>query len=100
MRTTRLIRTLGGAALGVAMASGGQVQAFYWYGWPGGPPPPRTLVPPQDRPPTTTPGVPPDVPPGLPPSPLPEPGTALAALIGLGAVGIVRRWRNRRALHR
>jgi MYXO-CTERM domain-containing protein len=72
--------------------------AFYWHNWPGSggsgggggsnPPPPTP-------PPETTTGNP-ETPPGGGGSPhVPEPSTALAGLIGLGAVGMFR-WARRK----
>ncbi|HVL15734.1 MAG TPA: PEP-CTERM sorting domain-containing protein [Gemmata sp.] len=64
--------------------------AFYWYGWPGGPKPPKTVTPPPEEPPPEEP--PPKEPP--PTTVTPEPGTAMAALIGLGALAAWRRTRR------
>jgi hypothetical protein len=76
--------------------------AFYWYGWPGGPHPPKTVVPP-GNPPGTPPDTPPpdSPPPDTPPSDtppvngVPEPATALAALAGLGTLAASRLWRRK-----
>jgi MYXO-CTERM domain-containing protein len=83
-------------------------QAFYWRGWPGS----RVIVaptliptndegnpgnPPQPFPyPGTENNYPPPVgPPG--PENVPEPGTGLAGLLGLGAVAVARWVRRKRA---
>ena len=68
------------------------VDAFYWYGWPGGPKPPTVIIPP-DTPPPDTPPI--DNPPTT--TTTPEPATALAAAMGLGALAVARLWRRKRA---
>lgn len=74
-------------------------QAFYWYDWPGSRiPPPRTVIPPPEWPEGPQwPGDPPSVTPPVvtPPGAVPEPGTAVAALVGLGAIAIARAWRKK-----
>jgi hypothetical protein len=89
-------------AVTAVLASAAPAQAFYWYGWPGsGLPPPRTIVGgphtpgTPEFPPVGPPVVPPVVPPG---SSVPEPGTGLAWLIGLGVLAARRArrcWRGR-----
>ena len=72
-------------------------EAFYWYGWPGGPRPPKTVVPP-DKPGNPPENPPPENPPPEnppPPNGVPEPGTAVAALVGLGALAVSRAWRRK-----
>src|SRR5262245_12424757 len=101
-RIRRLIWFAGVAAVVAILASAEPAEAFYWYGWPGSKlPPDRTVVTPPhkdkpgtppDRPPVTPPDQPPITPPG---SPVPEPGTGLVALLGLGALVATRRWRRR-----
>src|SRR5215211_393146 len=100
MRTRRLSRLCWVAAVAGLLSSAEPVGAFYWYGWPGSKlPPDRTVITPphEDKP-----GNPPDRPPVNPPpdetppnNPTPEPGTALAALIGLGAIAVRRAWRRK-----
>lgn len=86
------------------LMAAGPAPAFYWRGWPGsGVPTPPNLVPPTDqefpppeeRPPTDRPpDRPPEKPPYKPPTEhVPEPGTGLIGLVGLGAL-TVRRWQR------
>ncbi|HEV3440467.1 MAG TPA: PEP-CTERM sorting domain-containing protein [Gemmata sp.] len=88
-------------AFAAILISSAPAQAFYWYGWPGsGIPPERTIV----GPPGGVTGVPPRIPVGLPvvvttPPPsgqtTPEPGTGLAALVGIGVLAVARALRRR-----
>jgi hypothetical protein len=104
MRRRGVIRWAWAAAVAAVLASAGPAPAFYWYGWPGSRVPPRkTIVGPPgapENPPVFPPLMPPvNSPPELPPTPpgpVPEPGTALAALAGLGALAAARMWRGRR----
>ena len=101
MPRSRLTRWCWAATLAATVSSPGAASAFYWYGWPGSKlPPDRTVITPPHQ---EKPGNPPDRPPVNPPpeqpppnNPTPEPGTALAALIGLGAVAARRAWRRSR----
>jgi hypothetical protein len=88
---------VGSLALVLATARSGS--AFYWQPWPKGPPPGHSLPPPNNEPP----GNPPDGPPGNgPPNPppileppgsvVPEPASALVALVGLGTVAASCFW--------
>ena len=100
MRRRRLARMCWIAAVAGLLSTAGPARAFYWYGWPGSKlPPDRTVITPphQDKP-----GNPPDRPPVTPPpdttppgTSTPEPSTALAALIGLGALTARRAWRKK-----
>jgi hypothetical protein len=95
------------ATAAAVLATAGPASAFYWKGWPGsGIRTETTIIPPTDnQPPTDKPPIdqpPPEYPPPeypLPPPPppeqVPEPGTAVVGLIGLGAVAVVRRLRKR-----
>jgi hypothetical protein len=100
---SRLMRIL--ATPVIVLATAAPASAFYWKGWPGSLlPPDRTLVPPGDQ---TKPGSPPlpggepklppggelpEPPPGGPPPSenVPEPGTALLGLLGLGGIAAGR----------
>jgi hypothetical protein len=85
------------AAVGMVLAFAEPAQAFYWAGWPGSKiPPERTVIGPQHK---DTPGNPPErVPVGpastaspIPPGQqVPEPASALAAIIGFGALAALR----------
>jgi hypothetical protein len=90
------------AALVAVFAQAAPAGAFYWYGWPGsGIPPERSIVgfplvgpqhkdwqpPPIEVPVGPTSGGGPIIP---PPQSTPEPATALAAIIGLGALAATR----------
>lgn len=104
MRTRSTTRWVLAAALAGLAASAGPAGAFYWYTHTD-----KTVISPKDkdkpgnppgRPPVNPPGNPPpgNPPPGNPPpSPVPEPATALAALVGLGALGAARAWRRKHA---
>jgi len=105
MRTNGLTRWMWAAALALVAMCAAPVGAFYWYGWPGGPPPERTVTPPDqhkdrnppDRPPVNPPPhIPPGGPPGTPNSPTPEPTTALAALAGLSVLAAARALRRKK----
>jgi hypothetical protein len=101
MRIRRLTRFCWISAVTALLSTAEPAHAFYWYGWPGSKlPPDRTVITPphKDRP-----GNPPDRPPVNPPpdttppgNPTPEPGTALAALIGLGVLTAKRVWQRKR----
>src|SRR5688500_18916915 len=89
------------AAAAGLLAASGPAQAFYWYGWPGSKlPPDRTVItPPNDDKPGNPPDRPPVKPPTTPPppnNPIPEPGTAVVALAGLGAIAARRIFRRRK----
>ena len=106
-RGKSLLGWVGAAAVVVATAA--PAPAFYWKGWPGSGIRTETTIvtptdkPPTDKPPTDKPPVdqpptdypPPPPPPPPPPEQLPEPGTAVAGLIGLGAVAVARRLRRK-----
>jgi hypothetical protein len=95
MRRNRSIRGkwfAGLVAMIAVVTCAAPVDAFYWYGWPGGPKPPKTVTPPGEEPPGEE--NPPEEPP--PTTATPEPATALAAIIGLGAVAASRAFRKRR----
>jgi hypothetical protein len=88
------------AAAGLVSVAG-PAQAFYWYGWPGSklPPDQTVITPPNDD----KPGNPPDRPPVNPPpnepppnNPVPEPGTAVIALIGIGSIAARRLYGRRK----
>jgi hypothetical protein len=90
-------------AIGLAalVLVGQPATAFYWYGWPGSGELPRPLIPrpslpkseePLPKPPTP---LPPDTP--VTPREVPEPGTLLAAAVGLAAAGAARRWTRKAA---
>jgi MYXO-CTERM domain-containing protein len=98
MRRIRLQMCCIAAAAGLLVLAG-PAQAFYWYGWPGSqlPPDRPVITPPNDD----KPGNPPDRPPVNPPpeepppnNPTPEPGTAVVALVGLGAIAARRLMRQ------
>ena len=92
--------------IGIVFGSAAPARAFYWYEWPGGRlrPPPTIVAPPDwpENPPVVPPVTPPPVgPPVLPPGGVvPEPGTVVAAIIGLGTSVAAWGFRNLRLYRR
>jgi len=91
------------AALVIVLGTALPAQAFYWRGWPASVRlAERTLLGPGDDGITENPTpifpppdyVPPTMVPVGPPVQTPEPATGVIALLGLGVVGIVRKWRR------
>ena len=102
---TRWCITLGTwlSSVAIVVTTAPSGSAFYWQPWPKGPPTGPSLPPPQNEPPGNPPDGPPgDGPPNPPPvleppgSMVPEPGSALVALIGLGTLAASYSWIRRR----
>jgi PEP-CTERM motif len=89
---------LGCAALALALSTSGAVHAFYWVDWPGSGSPSTSTTSTQA---VTTTGtstggtVSVTGDPSSPSSFVPEPASLIVGLVGLGSVGLVRRFRQK-----
>ena len=89
------------AAVAIVLGSAFPAQAFYWRGWPASVRvADRTLIPNTDENTPGTPTFPPPIYVPVPPTPIgppvqtPEPASGLIALLGLGTVAMVRKWKR------